>query len=264
LVPAPVAPTSPPRWRRYLSVVSALLLQIVVAPVVALVVTRWTGLPSDATPYIVLAVMLAVAFTLRRSWAANGFRGGLKLRWWPALWPAWVVAAPLLVLSAPSRSPADHLQWILLSLLVGFVEEAFFRGVILRALLPGGTRSAIVWSAAWFGAAHLLALAGGYDWRMVLLLAAGAFGFGLVFAWVRIASASIWPVVIAHAFFDYSAFVDNGGLRERLKYTTYDIVTAGLVAILMLAWACWLLPRMSAVTSAEETRPAGAGNANVR
>jgi membrane protease YdiL (CAAX protease family) len=241
LVPTPAGSASPTRWHRYLSVVSALLLQIVVAPVVALVVMRSTGLRSELTPYAVLAVLLAAAFTLRRSWGANGFLGGLKLwRWW-ALWPVWVVAAPLLVLSAASRSPTDHLQWMLLSVLAGFVEEAFFRGVILRALLPGGARSAIVWSAVWFGAAHLLALAGGYDWRMVLLLAAGAFGVGLVFAWVRIASASIWPVVIAHAFFDYTTFVDNGGLRVGLKYTTYNIVTAGLVAVLTLGWAWWLL-----------------------
>jgi membrane protease YdiL (CAAX protease family) len=229
-----------------MSVVSALLLQIAVAPVMAFAVARWTGLRSELTPYALLAVMLVVAFTLRRSWQPNGFCGGLKLWWWRALWPVWLVAVPLLILSALGRSPTEHLRWIVLSLLVGFTEEAFFRGVILRALLPRGARNAMVWSATWFGAAHLLALAGGYDWRMVLLLAAGAFGAGIVFAWVRIASASIWPCVIAHAFFDYSGFVDSGGMRESLRYTTYNIVTSGLVAVLMLAWAGWLLWRMTA------------------
>jgi len=262
LTPADLA--RPSRWRRYLSVVSALLLQIVVAPVMAFAVERWTGLRSELTPYAVLAVMLAVAFTLRRSWQPNGFRGGLQLWWWRALWPIWMVAAPLLVLSALSRSPTEHVRWIVLSLVIGFTEEAFFRGVILRALLPGGARSAIAWSAVWFGAAHLLALAGGYDWRMVLLLVAGAFGAGVVFAWVRLASASIWPGVIAHAFFDYGGFVDGGGLRESLKYTTYNVVTSGVVAVLMLAWAWWLLSRMTVGIAGEETTLATAAEAGRR
>lgn len=187
-----------------------------------------------------LAALLALGFTIRGSWGVNGFGGGLQLRWWRELWPVWLVAVPTLVLYAGERSARAHLLMLVFCFVVGFTEEAIFRGIVLRNLMPGGTRSAILWSAVWFGALHLMGFLVGFDARMVLLTAASAFAVGLVFAWVRIASASIWPVVIAHGFFDYSAFVESGSLREAMRYSTHQAVLTALFTILLLAWA-WRL-----------------------
>jgi membrane protease YdiL (CAAX protease family) len=238
--PIPADPPSLPRWRRYASVAGALALLFVVQPVIALVLDRRLGALTDLGSRAVLVVLLAVLFTVGRGWRANGFLGGLQWRWWLALWPIWGVTALVLALS-PVRSVADHLSWLLFAFFVGFTEEAVFRGIILRALLPGGTRSAIFWSAFWFAAAHLPWLALGVDPRMALLVVAEAFTIGLVFACVRIASGSIWPGIVAHAAFDDSALIYHGGVQSSLEYSSLQALTTVLFVLWLLFWTGSLL-----------------------
>lgn len=188
----------------------------------------------------ILALLLTLGFTIRGTWRANGFGGGLQLRWWPVLWPIWGVAVPTLALCADERSLWKHVLTLGFCITVGFTEEAIFRGIILRNLLPGGTRSAILWSSALFGAGHLLGFLSGYDARVVLLTVASAFAVGLVFAWVRLAAASIWPVVIAHGLYDYAEFIKSGGFDASMRYSTREAVLTALLTILLLAWA-WRL-----------------------
>jgi CAAX protease family protein len=200
-----------------------------------------------------LALLLALGFTIRGTWGVNGFGGGLQLRWWWALWPVWLLAVPMLILYAGERSAKEHVLTLALCVIIGFTEEAVFRGIMLRNLMPGGARSAILWSAGWFGALHLMGALVGFDGRMVLLTVASAFAVGLVFAWVRIASASIWPVVIAHGFFDYSALIESGGIREAMRYSTHEAGITALFTVLLLAWAFRLMFRVSS-----DARAAGA------
>jgi membrane protease YdiL (CAAX protease family) len=239
----PTAGRSP--WRRYLSFAAIVLLfllwYLIAEPIIAFALGLTTELEAGLVLRGMLALLLAIGFTIRGTWRANGFGGGLRLRWWRALWPVWLVAVPMLALYAGQRSAKEHVLTFALCIFVGFTEEAIFRGIMLRNLLPGGTRSAILWSAVWFGALHLTGALVGFDGRMVLLTAASAFAVGLIFAWARIASASIWPVVIAHSFFDYGALIESGGgLRQAMRYSTQDAVLSALFTILLLAWA-WRL-----------------------
>jgi membrane protease YdiL (CAAX protease family) len=233
-------PPSPPRWRRYLSVAGALALLFILQPMIALVLDRQLGALTDLGSRGLLMLLLALLFTVTRGWRANGFLGGLQWRWWLALWPIWAAIALVLALS-PVRSAADHLAWLLFAFFVGFTEEAVFRGIILRALLPGGTRSAIFWSAFWFGAAHLPWLALGVDPRMALLVVAEAFAIGLVFACVRIASGSIWPGIVAHAAFDDSVLIYHGGMPASLEYSPLQALTTVLFVLWLLSWTGSLL-----------------------
>jgi membrane protease YdiL (CAAX protease family) len=143
--------------------------------------------------------------------------------------------------SASTRSPAVHLGWLVYALFIGFSEEAIFRGVFLRALLPDGARNAILWSSFWFAAIHLPGLSTGVDWRIMLPEVSGAFAGGLIFAWARLASASIWPAVIAHAFFDYSFFIYFGGMRESLAYSPSHALGSALITLVLFGWAFFLL-----------------------
>jgi hypothetical protein len=67
----------------------------------------------------VLALLLTLGFTIRGTWRANGFSGGLQFRWWPVLWPIWIVAVPMLGLYAGQRSLKEHLFMLGLCGLVG-------------------------------------------------------------------------------------------------------------------------------------------------
>jgi membrane protease YdiL (CAAX protease family) len=233
------------RRRRHLWAAAVLLLLLLwllfAAPILSLGFRPSTALQARLVLRGSLVAILALGFTLTGSWGANGFTGGTKLWWWRALWPIWSIAAPVLAVSAATRSPAVHLGWLVYALFIGFSEEAIFRGVFLRALLPDGARNAILWSSFWFAAIHLPGLSTGVDWRIMLPEVSGAFAGGLIFAWARLASASIWPAVIAHAFFDYSFFIYFGGMRESLAYSPSHALGSALITLVLFGWAFFLL-----------------------
>jgi hypothetical protein len=85
-----------------------------------------------------LALLLALGFTIRGTWGANGFRGGLQLRWWRALWPVWLWAVPMLALYAGQRPVKEHLQTLAFCMLIGFVEEATSAASCCAISCPAG------------------------------------------------------------------------------------------------------------------------------
>jgi membrane protease YdiL (CAAX protease family) len=94
----------------------------------------------------------------------------------------------------PDRAGAFALNALVISTVVPFAEELFFRGVGVRAWLPLGAVTAIVVTALAFGLGHGLFVA------LPVLVP-----FGLAQAWVRWRSDSVWPGVIAHGFYNGSA-----------------------------------------------------------
>jgi uncharacterized protein len=84
-----------------------------------------------------------------------------------------------------------------------FMEETIYRGIVIRALQPRGVVRATVWSAVLFGLSHLdnLFLAGSEVG--VLYQAFEATLLGVVFGAVRLRTNAIWPVMVAHALYDF-------------------------------------------------------------
>jgi len=96
----------------------------------------------------------------------------------------------------PDRAGAFVLNAIVVSTVVPFAEELFFRGVGVPAWLPFGPLTAIVVTAFAFGLGHGILAA------LPVLVP-----FGLVQAWVRWRSDSVWPGTIAHGFYNGAALV---------------------------------------------------------
>jgi uncharacterized protein len=89
------------------------------------------------------------------------------------------------------KAVAFAVNGAVVALLVPFAEELFFRGLGVRALGFLGQWVAIVATAAVFALAH------------GLLVGLPALGFfGLVLAWVRWRSRSVWPGFLAHALYN--------------------------------------------------------------
>ena len=91
---------------------------------------------------------------------------------------------------------------LLLAISTGFSEELFARGYLIPRLerLLASTWASVIASAGVFGILH---------WQRGILSMCDAFLFGIVygiaFAWSR----RIWPVVIAHAAYDFSVFLSH-------------------------------------------------------
>jgi membrane protease YdiL (CAAX protease family) len=91
----------------------------------------------------------------------------------------------------PDRAGAFALNAVVVSTIVPFTEELFFRGLGVRALAFFGGIAAVVITGAVFGLSHGILGA-----LPPLIL----FGIGL--GWVRLRADSIWPGVIAHGFYN--------------------------------------------------------------
>jgi CAAX protease family protein len=157
---------------------------------VTLLIARWLGRP--------LAAVGLVSFPWRWVWIAIGmivlvlFLGGAlepvlhaseKQGLEPDVW-------------RPGRAGAFAVNAFVASTVVPFAEELFFRGLGVRALLPLGGVTAVVLTALAFGLGHGIFVA-----LPVLVV------FGLALAWVRLRSASVWPGMLAHGFYNGSALV---------------------------------------------------------
>jgi uncharacterized protein len=91
----------------------------------------------------------------------------------------------------PEHARAFLLNGVLVSTVVPFAEELFFRGLGVRALQFFGGISAVVITGLVFGFSH-----GVLGALPPLVL------FGIALGWVRLRSGSVWPGVLAHGFFN--------------------------------------------------------------
>ncbi|MEO8289423.1 MAG: CPBP family intramembrane glutamic endopeptidase [Gaiellaceae bacterium] len=91
----------------------------------------------------------------------------------------------------PEHAGAYALNGVVVSTIVPFTEELFFRGLGVRALQFIGGVGAVVVTALAFGLSHGILGA-----LPPLLL------FGLALGWVRLRSNSVWPGVLAHGFYN--------------------------------------------------------------
>ena len=96
------------------------------------------------------------------------------------------------------QSATETVFFTILAVTAGICEEFIFRGFVIAALFGAGLSNwtAVIVSSLMFGAAHLYQGKGG---------SAGTGLLGILFASVRIAYHSIFPVVIWHAVLDIVA-----------------------------------------------------------
>lgn len=108
-------------------------------------------------------------------------------------------------------APANNKEiaaWILLCLLVGFVEEVVFRGYLQRQFIAwarGGVAAGVLASAIIFGAAHAY-----QGVRGMVLLAV----FGALFSWLALYRRSLRAGMFAHAWHDLIAGLALALLRS--------------------------------------------------
>ncbi|MNR02735.1 CAAX amino terminal protease self- immunity [compost metagenome] len=97
-----------------------------------------------------------------------------------------------------STSASTLLYFIGFTLLVGFVEETIYRGLILRTLLAKGVTTAVVTSSILFGVTHILNALSGQSLFDTIVQIVYALLVGLVLALLIIMNNNILPLITFH------------------------------------------------------------------
>lgn len=122
---------------------------------------------------------------------------------------------------------------------VGFLEEVIFRGLLFKAMLPGGLKTAVLVSSLTFGMGHLVNLinGSGADVFASLMQVIYAFAAGFLFTILFYRTGSIWACIMTHGTLNaLSAFAN-----EAARTTGRDIFSAAALTVISLAYAVYIL-----------------------
>jgi membrane protease YdiL (CAAX protease family) len=193
----------------------------------------------------VLSVLGLIVVALQGSWRAVGLGA-------PTRRPGLILLTlPLLNLARGFHADLGTVALLVVaSLLVGFNEELWFRGIILRVLQPKGQGWAVVGSALLFGVLHLLNGLAGQNLAVTLVQIAYACVLGLCFALVRLRTASLWPAALVHALTNLFAWTAQGGqIGGGSVDSLFDLLLPGVVIVLFGAYSLYLWRQMKETAS---------------
>lgn len=107
---------------------------------------------------------------------------------------------------------AELVCYLIYMLLVGFVEEILFRGMLFRALEKDNRKTAVIVSSVTFGLGHVINMINGVNTDLLagVLQVVGAIAIGYLFVTIFERGGSLWPCIIAHSAIDVvSAFANE-------------------------------------------------------
>jgi membrane protease YdiL (CAAX protease family) len=227
----------------YRSSFGFLLMVVVVVIAVSMINTLFLmgNLVQLAVGDLILAGIGIFLLTRLDWWGKGGYTTGIRLAHLPLLILPCAIALFSLGKGIQVTTPIAILVFAALTLIVGFAEETFFRGLILTSLLPTGMTRAVVLSSVLFAAPHFLNIIGGlWDPYFTVADSIAAFGLGITFAAIRIRTGSIWPLVGIHALFDFTSLVSLGGIKVAAQ-SPQALFTSVFIGIAFVAYGLFLL-----------------------
>ena len=184
-------------------------------------------------------------------WKEIGFSRPKAGRGYLAYAP-WLLL-PLVVVAISGVHPASAprmLAFAAFALMVGFAEEVLLRGIVLRALQPGGVMRAVLLSSFFFGAGHLVGMLDGRGLQPSLVQVIYATFIGIGFAGPRLYSGSILPAIFLHFLVDFASGVARGFTLAQSKETTLHDALGAIILTGLYALYGWWLTRRSIANSA--------------
>jgi membrane protease YdiL (CAAX protease family) len=126
--------------------------------------------------------------------------------WW--VLPLFVLEIiPIIVYGFPSGKPAIvYAALALFTIIVGFNEELYFRGLVFNVLKTKGTKVAIIGSSIIFGVLHAATALGGKNIWLVLLQVGFAFLAGLILVQIVNITKTLWIGIVWHIVHNFISF----------------------------------------------------------
>lgn len=137
-----------------------------------------------------------------------------------------------------NRSPLESGFYALSMLLVGFLEELIFRGLLLKAMAKDNLKSAVIVSSLTFGIGHIVNLfnGSGADLLSNFLQILSAVAFGFLFAVVFLRTGSLLPCILTHSVLNALSTI-----AVEPPTPVIEILISAILTINALAYAVYIL-----------------------
>jgi hypothetical protein len=160
---------------------------------------------------LALTIIAALLLTIMGWWRAVGMRPPARKS---DLYYFIVPFLPMFINLIPGlevSSPLLLAEIFATTLMVGFVEEMFFRGLMLNALKSHGFWKAALITALLFGLTHAMNVLAGKSFVEDAAQVFYAVAIGFAFAALVLKKGIIWPLILAHFLIDFANFLQKPG-----------------------------------------------------
>ena len=125
-----------------------------------------------------------------------------------------------------------------ITLSVGFVEETFFRGLMLYSLRNSSVWFAILVTSLLFGFTHAMNITAGKSVLDTVSQIMYAIAIGIAFAALVIRKGVIWPLMIAHFLTDFFYLLQrtNGFFSP-----TQELIITFSITVIFISYGLWLM-----------------------
>ncbi|AKG37166.1 CPBP family intramembrane glutamic endopeptidase [Paenibacillus durus] len=180
--------------------------------------------------FIPIAMVLILYFSLKKKWGYYGFRSLASISKDRLIDYAPLLAVLVIVALKGFRpiGASELLFYLFFTLLVGFVEESIYRGMILNILLPKGVKAAVITSSLLFSITHVLNALSGQSAIQTVLQIVYALLIGGALALLMVRNRNILPLILFHFLHNLIQFVSNDNSDA---YLGYDIAILALLAL---------------------------------
>lgn len=186
--------------------------------------------------FIPISIVLIACLTWKKSWGRYGFRplSTIPARNWMYYLP--LVLALLIVALNGFRSFTlkEAMFFVFFTLMVGFVEETVYRGLILHILLRHkSVTAAVLTSSLLFSVTHVLNMLSGQSAEDTLVQLVYALLTGAALALLIVKNHNIIPLIIYHFIHNLIQFLGQDGRGV----SVWDYV----ILVILLLHCLWLV-----------------------
>lgn len=187
-----------------------------------------------------LLALFAIFITAMRWWGAIGFRPARSARSLALYLPALILFIANLTFGIQPIALPALVNFALIAILSGLIEEAAFRGMILRAFLPRGAWTAVLVSTAFFGFSHAFNVLGISSPAYVAVQIGYALAIGFGFAAMALRGGLVWPLAVAHALGNFAAFLNSGQVGGD-QVSIHLMVVSTVYIVVFTAYGLYLM-----------------------
>jgi uncharacterized protein len=169
--------------------------------------TNLSNLALGSIANFVLTIIAVILLSVMGWWRVVGFRRPDQPSDLLYFIVPFLPAVVSLVAGVEIKNVLLLTQLLLFTLMVGFAEEAIFRGLMLTALKPKGVWTAAIVTSLLFGLSHSLNVLSGKNLIDIVTQILYALAIGFAFAVLVLKKGILYPLVLAHFLIDFTAMI---------------------------------------------------------